>query len=140
MGTSLSSLSDSAVSVYADNFFQYDSSHRVSEEIAAGAGSSSATNPGQGTFTYSQVETDDGSHRGHLLERAVMTRICAVQVRQPRLILPGMTHMVLYVFRKGSQFKELRREAAARFCLRYVSGHVLGHSHQRTCASTSLPF
>jgi RHS repeat-associated protein len=53
LGTGVDSLTDSQVSPYADNFFQYDSSHRVTEEIAAGAGSSTATNPGQGSFTYS---------------------------------------------------------------------------------------
>jgi RHS repeat-associated protein len=53
LGTSVDSLTDSQVAPYADNFFQYDSSKRVSEEIAAGAGSSTATNPGLGTFTYS---------------------------------------------------------------------------------------
>jgi hypothetical protein len=39
LGTSVDSLTDSQVLQYADNFFQYDSSHRVTEEIAAGAGS-----------------------------------------------------------------------------------------------------
>jgi RHS repeat-associated protein len=53
LGTSLSSLTDAQVAPYADNYFEYDSSHRVTTEVAAGAGSSSATNPGQGTFTYS---------------------------------------------------------------------------------------
>jgi YD repeat-containing protein len=53
LGTSVDSLTDSQVSPYADNFFQYDSSHRVTEEIAAGAGSSAGSAPGLGTFTYS---------------------------------------------------------------------------------------
>ncbi len=59
LGTSLSSLTDSQVAPYADNYFQYDSSHRVTEEIAAGAGSSDASNPGQGTFTYSYTASSN---------------------------------------------------------------------------------
>jgi hypothetical protein len=34
------------VAPYADNYFQYDNSQRVTEEIAAGAGSSDGSNPG----------------------------------------------------------------------------------------------
>jgi RHS repeat-associated protein len=52
LGTSLSSLTDSQVAPYADNAFQYDSSHRVTQEIAAGAGASGGSSPGLGTFTY----------------------------------------------------------------------------------------
>ncbi len=44
---------DGEVAPYSNNYFQNDSSHRVTEEIAAGAGSSDASNPGHGTFTYS---------------------------------------------------------------------------------------
>ena len=52
LGTSLDSLTNAQVAPYADNYFQYDSSHRVTEEIAAGAGSSDGSSPGLGTFTY----------------------------------------------------------------------------------------
>jgi YD repeat-containing protein len=53
LGTSLSSLTDAQVAPYADNSFQYDSSQRVTQEVAAGAGSSTGSSPGLGTFTYS---------------------------------------------------------------------------------------
>jgi RHS repeat-associated protein len=43
---------DSDVAPYADNYFQYDSHQRVTEEIAQGAGCSACTG-GLGTYTYS---------------------------------------------------------------------------------------
>jgi RHS repeat-associated protein len=43
---------DDQVAPYADNYFQYDSQHRVTEEVAQGAGCSSCS-AGLGTFTYS---------------------------------------------------------------------------------------
>jgi len=42
---------DSAVAPYADNYFEYDSSHRVTKEVASGEGCS-ACSGGLGTFTY----------------------------------------------------------------------------------------
>ncbi len=59
LGTSVDSLTDSQVAPYADNYFQYDASQRVTEEIAAGAGSSSGANPGQGTFSYSYTASSN---------------------------------------------------------------------------------
>jgi RHS repeat-associated protein len=53
LGTGVDSLTDSQVAPYADYYFQYDSSQRVTEEIAAGAGASGGSSPGLGTFTYS---------------------------------------------------------------------------------------
>jgi RHS repeat-associated protein len=52
LGTSVDSLTDSQVSPYADYNFQYDSSQRVTQEVAAGAGASGGSSPGLGTFTY----------------------------------------------------------------------------------------
>ena len=53
--TDPNSLSDTEVATYADNYFQYDSSRRVSEEIAQGAGCSCGGGSGQGTLT--QIHT-----------------------------------------------------------------------------------
>ena len=47
---------------YADNYFEYDTSHRVSKEIAQGEGCSSCAG-GLGTFTYSY--TSSGNAAGY---------------------------------------------------------------------------
>lgn len=52
LGTNLSSLTDAQVAPYADNYFTYDSSKRVTEEIAQGLGCSSCSG-GDGTFLFS---------------------------------------------------------------------------------------
>jgi RHS repeat-associated protein len=49
---------DSQVSPYADNYFQYDTQHRVTEEVAQGEGCS-ACSGGLGTFTYSYVTSSN---------------------------------------------------------------------------------
>ena len=59
LGTSLSSLTNTQVAPYADYYFQYDSSQRVTEEIAAGAGASGGSSPGLGTFTYSYTTSSN---------------------------------------------------------------------------------
>jgi hypothetical protein len=62
-GTSLDSLADSVVDPYAYRYFEYDpSSQYVTKAVVQGAGSSTSTTPGQGTygysFTYSSFSTD----------------------------------------------------------------------------------
>ncbi len=57
LGTGLASLTDAQVAPYADNYFQYDSSQRVTEEIAAGFGSSA--NAGLGTYTFSYTRSNN---------------------------------------------------------------------------------
>jgi len=52
LGTNLSSLTDTQVAAYADNYFQYDSSQRVTQEVAQGAGDSQ-TSGGLGTYSFS---------------------------------------------------------------------------------------
>ena len=51
LGSNLSSLSDSAVAPYADNYFEFDSSQRVTKEIVQGQGCSSCSG-GQGTYLF----------------------------------------------------------------------------------------
>jgi RHS repeat-associated protein len=51
LGTNVSGLTDAQVAPYADNYFQYDSSQRVTLETAAGAGDSQ-TGGGLGTYTF----------------------------------------------------------------------------------------
>jgi hypothetical protein len=51
LGTDVSDLTDAQVAPYADNYFQYDSEQRVTEEIVQGAGSSTDSG-GLGTYTY----------------------------------------------------------------------------------------
>ncbi len=52
LGTNLSSFTDAQVAPYADYYFQYDSSQRVTQETVAGAGDSQ-TAGGLGTYTFS---------------------------------------------------------------------------------------
>jgi hypothetical protein len=58
LGTNVSSLTDAQVAPYADNYFQYDSQQRVTEEVAAGAGDSQ-TSGGQGTYTFSYTASNN---------------------------------------------------------------------------------
>jgi uncharacterized delta-60 repeat protein/RHS repeat-associated protein len=44
--------SNSTVEIYADNYFQYDSLHRVTQEVVQGEGCSCASNGGRGTFNF----------------------------------------------------------------------------------------
>ncbi len=46
-------ISDTIVGAYADNYFEYDSSHRATKEIAQGAGCSCSGSSGQGIYQYS---------------------------------------------------------------------------------------
>jgi RHS repeat-associated protein len=50
--------SDSTVATYADHYFQYDSSGRVTEEVASGAGCSVCSG-GLGTFDYSYTTSSN---------------------------------------------------------------------------------
>ncbi|HEY8503751.1 MAG TPA: hypothetical protein VIL46_04160, partial [Gemmataceae bacterium] len=47
---------DAQVADYADNYFEYDSSKRVTKEVAQGAGCSACAG-GFGTFTYSYTDS-----------------------------------------------------------------------------------
>jgi hypothetical protein len=58
LGNSLSGLTDSQVAPYADNYFQYDSSQRVTKEVAQGLGCS-ACSGGLGTFTYAYTSSSN---------------------------------------------------------------------------------
>ena len=58
--TAPTSATDSQVSAYADNYFEYDSSHRVTKEIAQGAGCSTCSG-GLGTFTYSYTSSGNAA-------------------------------------------------------------------------------
>jgi RHS repeat-associated protein len=50
-GTDPNTVDDSRVQAYADNYFEYDASHRVTKEVAQGAGCS-ACSGGLGTFLF----------------------------------------------------------------------------------------
>jgi RHS repeat-associated protein len=52
LGSNVDSLTDAQIAPYADDNFQYDSAHRVTEAVVQGLGCSSCSG-GQGTFTYS---------------------------------------------------------------------------------------
>jgi RHS repeat-associated protein len=52
------SATDSQVSAYADDFYQYDSQHRVTEAVVQGAGCSSCSG-GLGTYTYSYTTSNN---------------------------------------------------------------------------------
>jgi len=52
--------SDATVSAYADNYFQYDAQHRVTEEVAARSGCS-ACSGGQGTYTYTYTASGNAA-------------------------------------------------------------------------------
>ena len=58
LGTDLSSLTDAQVAQFADYYFQYDSQGRVTQEVVAGAGSSTDSG-GQGTYTYSYTASSN---------------------------------------------------------------------------------
>jgi len=62
--SALSSLSDTEVAKYANNYFEYDStSQAVTKEIAQKAGCSSCNGgAGQGTFTYSRSTNGNGGY------------------------------------------------------------------------------
>jgi YD repeat-containing protein len=58
--TAPTSATDSQVSAYADNYFEYDSRQRVTKEIAQGAGCSSCAG-GLGTFTYAYTSSTNAA-------------------------------------------------------------------------------
>jgi RHS repeat-associated protein len=51
VGSNVDALSDAQIAPYADNYFEYDATQRVTKEVAQGAGCSACTG-GQGTYTY----------------------------------------------------------------------------------------
>jgi RHS repeat-associated protein len=52
-GTNIDSIADTDAAPYADDYFEYDSSQRVTKHTVAGAGSSQGIPIGLGTYTYS---------------------------------------------------------------------------------------
>lgn len=62
LGTNLSSLTDAQVAPYADNYFAYDQHHRVTEEVAQGAGCSGCGG-GLGAFAFETLES--GNPQGY---------------------------------------------------------------------------
>ena len=58
--TAPTAATDSQVSAYADNYFEYDSSRRATKEIAQGAGCSTCSG-GLGTFTYSYTSSGNAA-------------------------------------------------------------------------------
>jgi uncharacterized delta-60 repeat protein/RHS repeat-associated protein len=52
-GVDPASATDAQVAPYADNYFEYDSSQRVTKEVAQGAGCSCSSDGGQGAYLYS---------------------------------------------------------------------------------------
>ncbi len=58
LGTNLGSLTDAQVAPYADNYFQYDSQQRVTQETVQGAGDSQ-TGGGLGTYTFSYTASSN---------------------------------------------------------------------------------
>jgi RHS repeat-associated protein len=55
--SSPTSATDTQVAPYADDYYQYDGQRRVTEVVAQGAGSSTASAVGLGTFTYSYTSS-----------------------------------------------------------------------------------
>lgn len=60
---SLGSASDEDLKPYADNYFEYDGSQRVTKEIAQGAGCSCVGNNGQGEYNFEYAATHGGTGR-----------------------------------------------------------------------------
>ena len=58
--TAPTSAADSQVSPYADEYFEYDSQHRTTKDVAQGAGCS-ACSGGLGTFTYSYTSSTNAA-------------------------------------------------------------------------------
>jgi RHS repeat-associated protein len=58
--TTPATATDAQIAVYADQYFQYNSQHQVSETITQGSGSSSASSVGLGTTTYSFAASGTG--------------------------------------------------------------------------------
>jgi hypothetical protein len=72
LGTNLSSLTDTQVAPYADDFFQFDSSQRVTEEIVQGLGCSSCSG-GDGTFTFAYTTSTFGNGYNSWLTKTTET-------------------------------------------------------------------
>src|SRR5579883_2482437 len=72
LGTDLGSLSDAQVAPYADNYFQYDSQQRVTQEVAAGAGDSQ-TSGGLGTYTFSYTASSNAPGYNSWAMKTVVT-------------------------------------------------------------------
>jgi RHS repeat-associated protein len=60
VGSNVAAASDAAVAPYADNYYEYDTSQRVTKEIAQGAGCSSCSG-GLGTFTYAYTASTNAA-------------------------------------------------------------------------------
>jgi RHS repeat-associated protein len=62
LGTNVDSLSNAVVSVYADDYFQYDSNSRVKTAVIAGAGSDATSGLGTYTYTYTPSTNTPGTN------------------------------------------------------------------------------
>jgi RHS repeat-associated protein len=58
LGSNVDALTDAQIAPYADDSFQYDSSHRVTQAVVQGVGCSSCTG-GLGTFTYAYTTSSN---------------------------------------------------------------------------------
>src|SRR5262249_41089160 len=56
-GSSIDSISDTNAAPYADDYFEYDSSQRVSKHNEAGMGGTTGGGNGIGTFTYAYTSS-----------------------------------------------------------------------------------
>ncbi len=60
LGTNLSSLTDTQVAPYADNYFEFDAGQRVTKEIVQGQGCSGCSG-GQGTYLFSYFASSNAN-------------------------------------------------------------------------------
>jgi hypothetical protein len=72
-GVDPTSASDAAVAPFASNYFEYDSGHRVTKEVAQGAGCSCSGASGQGTFTYAYTTSTNTSDYNNWTYKTVET-------------------------------------------------------------------
>jgi RHS repeat-associated protein len=72
LGTSIDTLTDTQVAPYADNYFEYDSSKRVTKEIVQGLGCSSCSG-GQGTYLFAYSSSSFTSDYNHWKYKTVET-------------------------------------------------------------------
>jgi hypothetical protein len=72
LGTNLASLTDAQVAAYADNYFQYDSQQRVTQETVADAGDSQ-TGGGLGTYTFSYTSSGNTPDYNNWSTKTVVT-------------------------------------------------------------------
>jgi RHS repeat-associated protein len=59
LGTSIDSISDTNAAPYADDYFEYDTSQRVTKHNVAGAGGTTGSGNGIGTFTFAYTASSN---------------------------------------------------------------------------------